>query len=444
MGSVPFANNWAYLDTELGWLERILLVTVSQQKKNLKSVTRTAKTSADKATSDWWQGLITLTHRAYDDVAPKASKSPSQGYQKTLDQRIMLSRANKVCLGLPAMQTALGLTLFEKQLVLMALAPEVQVRYGKLYHYLQTGTHCSQGALPTVDLALRVLCRNEAERRRARARLSGPDSLIGRRVLKCVGESSTLLTSQLQLSAEWVDYLLAEKPDPSWPMKTVMQGRVAQRCRKRLPWSDLVVADSVKAELETAAAPPASKVLLVGPLGVGKETVAIALATHLKRHLFILDLAQIPQSAWIDCFQELTTARYSMVLIKSAHHWLGRTASIETAQVHQWLSQSSAHIICTVQHRHLVRRHWRQQFTTIDIPNPNTELRLRLWKQVFTSGVKSMGKVRWHSLADGLELLPGEIANIGQTTTQLAGQTLPTLNHLQQALDQHGHRWQLR
>ena len=161
MGSgIPFANNWAYLETELSWLERLLLVAVSQQRKNLKSVTQVAKTPSDKATSDWWQGLIAVKNRAYDDAAPKSGERSSLGYQKTLDKRILLSRASKVSLGLPTMQMVLGLSLFEKQLVLMALAPEVQVRYGRLYHYLQTGTHCTLGALPTVELALRMLCRN--------------------------------------------------------------------------------------------------------------------------------------------------------------------------------------------------------------------------------------------------------------------------------------------
>lgn len=445
MGFVPFANNWAYLDTELSWLERLLLVAVSQQRKNLKSVTRVAKTASDKATSDWWQGLVTITtNRAYDDTAPKASAGPSLGYQKTLDQRIMLSRAGKVSLGLPAMQTALGLSLFEKKLVLMALAPEVQVRYGKLYHYLQTGTHCSRGSLPTLELALRILCRNETERRRARTKLVGTTSLLGRQILQGVGESSTLLSRQLQLAPEWVDYLLAEKPDPSWPMQFVMQNHWAQRCRERVIWSELALADTVKTRLELATAQTAARVLLVGEQGVGKERVAIALSTHLKRPLHILDLAQIPRADWHECIKELNDAKYPMVLLKSAHHWLGREFSMERALLQQWLKQSSSHILFTVQHRHLIRRHWRQQVTVVNIPRPNADMRLQLWNQAFTQGVKSMGKVRWQTLAEGLDLLPIEIERIGQATTKLARQEPITIDHLQQALDQQGYNWKLR
>ncbi|MEM9980373.1 MAG: hypothetical protein AAF808_22335, partial [Cyanobacteria bacterium P01_D01_bin.2] len=219
MGSgIPFPNNWVYLETELTWLERLLLVAVAQQRKTLKSVTRVAKTSSDKATSDWWQGLITVKHRTYDDIALKPAERPSLGYQQVLDQRIRLSQASQVSLGLPTMQTVLGMSLFEKKLVLMALAPEVQVRYGRLYHYLQTGAHCAAGALPTVELALRMLCRNDMERRRARTQLSGSGSLLQRQILCRVEGAPTLLGSQLRLAPDWVDYLLAETPDPAWPL----------------------------------------------------------------------------------------------------------------------------------------------------------------------------------------------------------------------------------
>ncbi|MEM1254362.1 MAG: hypothetical protein AAGI69_18170 [Cyanobacteria bacterium P01_H01_bin.21] len=446
MGSgIPFANNWAYLETELNWLERLLLVAVSQQRKNLKSVTRVAKTSADKATSDWWQGLVTIKNRAYDDAAPKVlGERPSLGYQKTLDKRILLSRASKVSLGLPMMQISLGLSLFEKKLVLMVLAPEVQVRYGRLYHYLQTGTNCTVGALPTLDLALRVLCRNDAERRRARSQLSRPNSLLQRQILRCVEGSSTLLGSQLQLAPEWVDYLLAENPDPGWPTQVITADQSAQLCRERIPWPELIVADVLKQRLQTLAELPQLRLLLVGEQGVGKERCAIALATHLKQPLHILDLAQVAPNDWSACLTELDQADYGVVLIKAAHHWLGRNSAIDSAILHHWLTTSSAQIILSVRYRHLMRRHWRQQLTSLDIPMPNAALRFQLWQQSFPDGVKSMGKVRWRALAEGLPLSTKQIAEIGQLTKSLAGDEEITINHLQQALDHTGQAWNLR
>ncbi|EKV02271.1 hypothetical protein Lepto7375DRAFT_4494 [Leptolyngbya sp. PCC 7375] len=446
MGSgIPFANNWAYLETELSWLERLLLVAVSQQRKHLKSVNQVAKNASDKATSDWWQGLIAVKKRAYDDTAPKSSDKPSLGYQKALDKRILLSRASKISLGLPTMQMVLGLSLFEKKLVLMALAPEVQVRYGRLYHYLQTGTNCAVGALPTVELALRLLCRNDVERRRARARLSGENSLIKRQVLQCVeGSSATFLGSQIQLAPAWVEYLLAENPDPSWPLQFIAADRFSQLCRERVTWQELVLADELKQWLQSVIAQPKSRLLLVGEPGVGKERSAIALATHLKQSLHILDLAQVSPQDWSTCLTELDQAKYPVILIKAAHYWLGRNSAIDVAALQQWLTKSSAQIVFIVRNRHLIRHQWRQQLTTIDIPRPDAELRLQLWQHTFPNGVKSMGQVRWTALAEGLALSPGQIIAIGRGTQQLAGGEAITIDHLQQALNQQGQAWKLR
>ena len=445
MGSgIPFANNWAYLETELSWLERLLLVAVSQQRKNLKSVTRVAKTSSDKATSDWWQGLVAIKSRAYDDAAPKKTNDrPFLGYQKTLDQRILLSRAKNIALGLPAMQTSLGLSLFEKKLVLMALAPEVQVRYGKLYHYLQLGTHCPTGALPTLELALRLLCRNDGERRRARANLSADNVLLQQRVLQPVEGATTFLGSQLQLAPHWVDYLLAEHPDPLWPMQQIMAGW-GRRCRDRILWSDIVLPPELKQTLETLSTQGPSRLLLVGEKDVGKERVAIALSNYLKQPLHQIDVAAISPSDWPACLQELQQANYPMVLITSAHRWLAQASAIDSAALHHWLSHSSTHIVFTVAHRHLVRRHWRQQLTALDIPRADAQMRLQLWQQSFPGGVKGMGNVRWGYLAEALALSPQQITDIAQMTQALAQDAAATREQLQQVLAQQGYEWKGR
>ena len=447
MGSgIPFANNWAYLDTELSWLERLLLVAVSQQRKNLKSVTRVAKTSSDKATSDWWQGLVAIKNRAYDDAAPQkvSSDKPALGYQKTLDTRVLLSRARKISLGLPTMQAVLGLSLFEKKLVLMALAPEVQMRYGKLYHYLQTGKNCTTGSLPTLELALRVLCRNDAERRRARTRLSRNHVLLQRQVLRPVDDANTLMGAQLQLAPEWVDYLLSEQPDPMWPLQFIPADRLVPRCRERFLWSDLVLAEATKQQLETVTLQGRSRLLLVGEKGVGKERIAIALSTHLKQPLHIVDLGQLSPQNWAACLSELDQFKCPMVLIKAAHHWLGRHADVERAALQHWLNNMSGHVIFSVRHRHLVRCHWRQQLTVVDIPMPDADMRLQLWQQSFPTGVKGVGKARWASLAEELVLSSEQIEQIVSLSKKLDENHEVTLEHLKQAILTNGHNWQPR
>ena len=177
---MPFADNSSYLRTELAWLDRLLMLAIARQRKDEKVIKKVAATPADKVSSHWWKGVITVPNPSYDDcrVVPQKPKcKPSVGYQSQLESRIKISAKDSVVLGLPSLRNYLTLTLFEKNLLLMALAPEVDRRYGRLYHFLQTGEEKSNTSdLVMVDLALRLLCRNALERRRARARLTRPDS----------------------------------------------------------------------------------------------------------------------------------------------------------------------------------------------------------------------------------------------------------------------------
>ncbi|MEM9978208.1 MAG: hypothetical protein AAF808_11320, partial [Cyanobacteria bacterium P01_D01_bin.2] len=241
---------------------------------------------------------------------------------------------------------------------------------------------------------------------------------------------------------DWVDYLLAETPDPAWPLGWVMATRFAQRAP--VVSSEVVLADGLHQQLQAVVAKPRSRLLLVGEKGTGKQEVAIALTTQLQQPLHVLDLAQIPPQDWPACLTELDQVSYPAVLIKSAHHWLGQSSAVDRAALQHWLTASSARIIFSVRHRHLVRHYWRQQLTVIDIPMPDTDLRLRLWHRAFAEGVKGMGKVRWTALAEGLALSSAEITDIAKMAQSLADSEEIALNHLQQALIQQGHSWQLR
>jgi hypothetical protein len=72
---VPFANNWAYLKTELSWLERLLMLAIARQRKEAKALGRVARTKADQVTSHWWQGLINVSPRTYEEGPPPKPKT---------------------------------------------------------------------------------------------------------------------------------------------------------------------------------------------------------------------------------------------------------------------------------------------------------------------------------------------------------------------------------
>lgn len=477
--SMPFADNWAYLKTELSWLDRLLMLAVARQRKEKKAVEKVATTDADRVSAHWWKGVISVSKPNYDDcrVAP-APKCKTLGYQQQLENRIQASAARKTVLAVPSLRHYLNLTLFEKNLLIMVLAPEVNRRYGRLYHYLQTGKDSATASdLPTVDLALRLLCRNDLERRRARAKLTAPGSLIEKRILRYVSaRPSTRLNSYLQLHDDWVDYLLSEQPDqhilfsqlaaPKEPVLALPEPTAATRAvqitQPQVPWDKLILPAPVLSQLQTLGQQTSAGLLtrfskpvadgvavqkgyvamLVGEAGTGKTMAGGAIATTARQPLCILNLKQIYPEHWEEVLASLDTARYPVLLIRSAAIWFGRNSELPKAQLASWLQQrqSSAGLtLLSSRHLHTVKAQWRQQMdAVVTLPFPHKVARTTLWRQAF-AGISCSSKIDWVALAKQLRLSGGDIEAVAYDALAIAqsknAKTI-TMRHIQQALNQ--------
>ena len=161
-----FRDNWSYLKVEMSWLERILLNAVAKARIQEAKLNRHAKTNADRATRDWWEGIVSFEKVGYDSPPPDRRATPAQSYQQQLDSRIKQSQSAGIDLVLPRLCDRYKLSLFERQAMLLAIAPEIHRRYSELCGYL-----AGSAGLPTVDLALRLFCRDDQAWRQGRSQL---------------------------------------------------------------------------------------------------------------------------------------------------------------------------------------------------------------------------------------------------------------------------------
>ncbi len=209
----PFPDNWTYLKAEIGWLDRVLMRALAQQKQVGKEIDRVARSAADRATSHWWKGFITLdAAKGGSQTSYKPSTEGSVHPLGRFGARLAASAERGIALALPLLCDRLQLGRFERDLLVLCLAPEISRRYEKLYAYLnEDDCGCRQ---PTVELALRLFCRSDTEWRLARAALHAKAPLVQNKILLLHPSPSSArsrLAQVLQLSEKAANYLLAEK-----------------------------------------------------------------------------------------------------------------------------------------------------------------------------------------------------------------------------------------
>jgi hypothetical protein len=89
------------------------------------------------------------------------------------------------CPPLKRLKEAFSLTTLELAVILIALAPEVDLKYERLYAYLQDDLSRKR---PTVDLVLSLLCSSAEEKLRHRAMFSAESRLIRNRILNLTAD----------------------------------------------------------------------------------------------------------------------------------------------------------------------------------------------------------------------------------------------------------------
>ncbi len=460
MQAEPFPDNWTYLKVELNWLERLLLIAVARQRKETKDIDRVARTAADRATSHWWKGMVSLEGTASYDSSIDRRKSnhsdPKSGYFQQIEARIRSSQQQGIELALPELCDRLSLSPFEKNLILMGLAPEVHRRYAQLYGYLQ-GKESERSDLPNVDLALRLFCRTDPEWRAARSSLTASSPLIQNQLVELLLPDTPLLNRAIKLSDRLVDRLLSdsvcisEKPGKR-PLSQKPPG--PHHHSSGTSFSTLVLPEGLVDDLKhlgyqiqfrsqvdqvwgfencESAQFPGVVTLLVGAAGTGKTTAAHAIAHALKTPLMQIDLA-IEQA---DLMGTLTEHAPTVLLIKSAEQWLSRTLPVVC--LGQFLTERRSTNSLTLlsvrrlpQMGQIVRSQIQQ---TLQFPLPDRAARSRLWQQAFPYQVP-LGDIDWHELAK-FSLTGGKIGAIARSAAfYAAAESSATLEmrHIQQAL----------
>ncbi len=182
-----------------------------------------------------------------------------------------------------------GLTPFERNVLLLCLAPELDPAFARLYAYVQDDMACKY-ATPHLALAL---FGGEGEARLVAQNSFLPEALL-RRFRLVTLESSLMATTPgarpLRLDERIADYLRGvNRPDER--VSDLLQP--LPHALLSPPHRELV--DRLQRSIEADARPVLWPALnLIGPAGVGKRAVARALCDRLGLRLYALDARRLP------------------------------------------------------------------------------------------------------------------------------------------------------
>jgi SpoVK/Ycf46/Vps4 family AAA+-type ATPase len=188
------------------------------------------------------------------------------------------------------LQQTVGLSDFEIALMLVALAPEIDLRYERFYAYLQDDVTRKR---PTVDLALNLLCNSSVEKLQRRQHLAVDAPLVRQQILHVIPDTNQpeppLLAHILKLDEQIVQFFLGQSN---------LDRRLEPFCQMTRPaiaLAELPISQQNQRFLQTRISQAKDqgkplRLYLQGVPGIGKSRVAGAIATELKATLLIADL----------------------------------------------------------------------------------------------------------------------------------------------------------
>jgi hypothetical protein len=216
----PYSDSIEHLQDEISRLDLLL-----------KRAVVIARQAGPGTESDEFRGLV-VTENEIDDILRTkdllgetweraAAREPEltridkelDKRRKQIDARVKPGRGKRLRLALLTLAAQFELSPAEVDIILVALAPELEPRYETLYAYLQNDVTRKH---PSVNLALNLICRSEREKLAARSLFSPWAPLMKHCLLELAEESQdrqpSLLRKFLKLDETIVRFLLDQPP----------------------------------------------------------------------------------------------------------------------------------------------------------------------------------------------------------------------------------------
>lgn len=411
-----YDGNEAYLREQLTWLDLLVRMQLDrsgdapQGHADLRGlvlsrdeVEYSLKDRAGSAPTD--TALAERLAAIEQRIAGRVDQSWQQGKPPTLEWLVSLFR----------------LSPFERDVLVVVLAPEVHRKYDRLYAYLQDDVTRRR---PSVDLTLKLLCQGFEETLAGRAFFRETAPLIREQLLVFTDETdgaTPLLGRFLKMDDRIVDYLLHDEAlDPG--LAAFLQPVPATE-----GVADLLLASEVRAQLanlieryRTSLARPAGypplQCWLEGPYGAGKRRAAAAVCRSLGLPLLAVDVPQLARAE--HCTRKVLKRIGREALLSGAALLFEgmdclngddeRGATLRGV-LQNTLADLATPIFLAARARQPARPGEQPPALRIELPGPGYELRKTAWSRASAAAGLKLTEADLVALANQFQFTPGQI-----------------------------------
>lgn len=421
--STQRAPSTEHLSVALGWLHRLLHWQVE--------VTRH---TYGKLADDAYRGLyipdseIEQLQQLYPplpDELEQRRRALYAEWRAIEEEALAVQRAGAT---LPLIEVAqiFGLGPIERATLLLALAPEIDLRFERLYAYIQDDVTRKR---PSVDLALRLFAGDPRDRLAARAAFLPEAPLLANRMIQLLDDPQRaglpLLARSIRLDDRIATALLGQ---------IAADAHVAPALRLSVPdrpLDQLVLPAELVGKLRRIMAehPAGLALALQGSYGSGRRSIAEGLCADLRRPLIEVDLERLSdqeREPEIDSHELLRRVVREARLTGAALLWRGGERMLAEDGPHAWrhalLGALDTPGLCSflvIERPWEARGHLRQvAYMRVELPGLAYSERERIWAERLGADSPDTGAIQ--ALASTFRLTGGQIRDAAGMARTLA------------------------
>lgn len=428
-----YKDGWEHLYDELAKLDILIHLQVLQF-RNLYS---------PKVNNDEKLPGLCIKDEDVDRVMGKKAKGREEhriretidqvkSLQEKISKKVETSLKQEIYLPFYHLASMFQLTLFEMDIILVCLAPELDIKYEKLYAYLQDDVTKKS---PSVNLILDLLCITQEQRIDARTCFFNQSPLLKYNLIQFIGDDESnpkpLISRRLKLDDRIVNFLLGQD---------TMDAALSNFTRLINPqrdWFSLVMEDGLNRQLNRLKEEflkknerPGFVFYFNGPYGVGKKSTAEAFCCQLGLPMIIVDMDELISKGFEPDAGKFVNRLFREALLQPAAIYLehfDRLVSDNLRDIHYLNIITRAAAEFSFITFLTGEKSWnpppqlkKHSFINVEFPIPSFQLRKRLWDLRLNSSSHRLTGPNIDEIANKFLFTGGQIRDAAAEAKQLA------------------------